>query len=132
MSNLDEKAVKKITVNGAGIILDAAKRKAVPMTVKNALGFVRKNDAKYPTVSLIGIIGGNSVGTSTITAPALAVIEEFGTVERTRKDGSSTGYIKARPFMRPALDENKDKVNEIIVDGLERIILKQGKKNKLI
>lgn len=123
---LDDKEVKKVVLNAADPILNAAKRKCKSTTVRAALGYITKNDAKYPTTALFGVRSG--YGTKTFTAPALAVVEEFGTVERIKKDGSSTGYIKPRPFMRPALDENRSKSAEILKAGLINLIEQKTKK----
>lgn len=132
MKQLPEKEIKALTRRGAGMVLTSAKSKCKNIHVKNALGFVTKNDAKFPMVTLIGVLGGNSKGSKTMTAPALAVIEEFGTAERIKSNGASTGVYLARPFMRPAIDENKDKIQDLLTKSLEVIILKQAKKNKLI
>jgi hypothetical protein len=61
----------------------------------------------------------------------MAVIEEFGTAVRVRKDGSTTGYVAARPFMRPAVDSNRERVTKIIKEGITDKIEKQAKTNKL-
>ena len=132
MKQLPPKEVSKLVKGGAGVILGAAKRNCQSQTVRDSLGFVTKNDSKFPYTALIGVIGGNKVGTKTITAPALAVINEFGTSERFKDNGASTGYFRPRPFMRPALDTNKDKVRSTITVGLEKIIQQQAKKNNLI
>jgi hypothetical protein len=39
-----------------------------------------------------------------------AVLEEFGTTQRHWKSGKSTGSTRARPFMRPAWEQGKDRV----------------------
>ena len=36
-----------------------------------------------------------------------AHLVEFGTAPRTTKSGASRGSMPARPFMRPAVDENR-------------------------
>ena len=131
MSKIDTKEVKKLTNQGAGIILASAKQKCTSLTVRKALGFVTKNDNKYPTTTLIGLrpeYAGNLNGGKTLTVPAHAAILEYGTTERFKKDGSSTGYVAPKKFMRPALDENKDKVTAVIKDGLIELINKQYNK----
>jgi HK97 gp10 family phage protein len=131
MKSLPDKEVKKVSDKGAGIILATAKQLAPNMTIKNALGFIRKKDAQYPRTALIGIMA-TAPGTETFTAPALAAVFEFGTAERHKRSGASTGAILPRPFFRPAIDQNRDKVKAIIKNGLLEIIKKQSKNNKLI
>lgn len=123
---LEDKEVKKIVLKAANPILASAKRKCTSQTVKTALGYITKNDARYPTTALIGVRSG--YGTKTFSAPALAVVLEFGTTERFKKDGSSTGFIKPKQFMRPAVDENLSKSTEILQEGLIELIQKKSKK----
>jgi HK97 gp10 family phage protein len=129
MKNVDEKQVKKLTLQGAGLILASAKSFCKNNTVREALGYITKNDARFPRITLIGVRSG--YGTATFTAPALAVIEEYGTAERFKNNGSSTGYVNPRPFMRPAIDQNKDKVKAVLIDGMIKIVEQQANKNNL-
>jgi hypothetical protein len=134
MGTLPIKDVKALTVAGASTILVSAKRKCTSSTVRNALGFITKNDSKYPTTTLIGIrneFKGNKGGSKTLTVPAHAAILEYGTTERITKDGSSRGAVLPRPFWRNSIDENKDKIFNQIKSGLMDIIDKQATKNKI-
>jgi hypothetical protein len=133
MKDIDKKEVKKLTLQGAELILASAKRKCTSTNVRNALGFITKNDAKYPYTTLIGLkpeFRGNANGAKNLTIPALAVILEYGTVERITKDGSSRGISPAKPYLRPAIDENRSKVIGLIQNGLIAIVEKQA--NKII
>jgi hypothetical protein len=134
MSELDQKEVTRVIYKGAKTIRDAARAnvRVHSETVAQAYDFITKKDSTYPTTKLIGIKGGNTLGTKTITAPALASILEFGSVERFKKDGSSTGFVKPSPWLRPAIDTNAQSVMGGIKEGLLQIIEKQAIKNKLI
>ena len=58
---------------------------------------------------------------------------QYGTVSRIQeKTGRYTGIIEARPFMRPALDQNAGKVTDGIINGVDKILSKLAKKNNLI
>ena len=134
MSEIDQKEVTKVLRKGAKVIRDAARANVRPYseTVANAYDFITKKDSSFPMTKLIGIKGGNKLGTKTITAPALASILEFGSVERFKKDGASTGFVKPKPWLRPAVDTNAQTVTDGIKEGLLQIINKQAQKNKLI
>ena len=47
---------------------------------------------------------------------------EYGTGPRKQKDGTSTGSMPAHPFMRPAYEETKDQIVEIIKEECGAII----------
>jgi hypothetical protein len=62
----------------------------------------------------------------------LGPMYEFGTVARIQeKTGRYTGIIEARPFMRPALDQNAGRVTDGIISGVDKILAKLAKKNNL-
>ena len=127
--DLDKKAVKKILIRAASPMLSAAKQKSHSKTVARSLGWITKNDNKYPMTVLMGVRSG--FGTETMTAAALASIQEFGSVLRFKEDGSKTGFVKPQQFMRPAFDENKGHIKETIIEGLTELIDKQAKKNNI-
>jgi len=47
---------------------------------------------------------------------------EYGTGPRKQKDGGSTGSMPAQPFMRPAYEETKDQITQIIKDEVAAVI----------
>ena len=47
---------------------------------------------------------------------------EYGTGPRRQKDGTSTGSMPAQPFMRPAYEETKEQIVEIIKQECGAII----------
>jgi hypothetical protein len=62
----------------------------------------------------------------------LGVMWEYGTAPRIQSNGRYTGSLAPRPFMRPALDQNKNKVTEGIIKGVDKILRDLAKKNNLI
>jgi HK97 gp10 family phage protein len=53
-----------------------------------------------------------------------AHLEEFGTGPRKHKSGKSTGIMRARPFMRPAWDQTREQVLDLLRADLAREIEK--------
>ena len=47
---------------------------------------------------------------------------EYGTGPRTQKDGTSTGSMPAQPYMRPAYEETKEQIAQIIQDEVAAVI----------
>ena len=47
---------------------------------------------------------------------------EYGTAPRQKADGTSTGTMPARPFVRPAYDETAEQVSQIIQDEVAAIV----------
>jgi HK97 gp10 family phage protein len=104
-------------------IIDTAKSLA-PMgngDIRNSIGFVSKNDARYKYTVLI--------------APRVemenaykAIWIEFGTSPRFTKKGAYRGEVQARPFMRPAFDMHKTKIAENINENIRKNIVELAKK----
>lgn len=91
-----------------------------------SIGFITGKDKDNKTKVLIGLrkeYYNNYMGP----------MFEYGTVARIQeKTGRYTGIIEARPFMRPALDQNAGKVTDGIINGVDKILAKLAKKNNLI
>lgn len=91
-----------------------------------SIGFITGKDKDNKTKVLIGL-------RKEYYNNYLGVMFEYGTVGRIQeKTGRYTGIIEARPFMRPALDQNAGKVTDGIINGVDKIISKLAKKNNLI
>lgn len=91
-----------------------------------SIGFITGKDKDNKTKVLIGL-------RKEYYNNYLGVMFEFGTVGRIQqKTGRYTGIIEARPFMRPALDQNAGKVTDGIINGVDKILAKLAKKNNLI
>jgi HK97 gp10 family phage protein len=91
-----------------------------------SIGFITGKDKDNKTKVLIGL-------RKEYYNNYLGVMFEYGTVARIQQDtGRYTGIIEARPFMRPALDQNSGKVTDGIINGVDKIISKLAKKNNLI
>ena len=86
----------------------ASARARVPVSsglLRSQIGFIDRNNARYPTKSLIGV-NYRGEGKKRGTSAYYAHIVEYGGkfINRT-----------ARPFMKPALDMHKDKVAQNII-----------------
>ena len=91
-----------------------------------SIGFITGKDKDNKTKVLIGL-------RKEYQNNYLGPMFEFGTVGRIQeKTGRYTGIIEARPFMRPALDQNAGKVTDGIINGVDKILAKLAKKNNLI
>jgi len=91
-----------------------------------SIGFITGKDKDNKTKVLIGL-------RKEYYNNYLGVMFEYGTVSRIQQNtGRYTGIIQARPFMRPALDQNAGKVTDGIINGVDKILSKLAKKNNLI
>jgi len=91
-----------------------------------SIGFITGKDKDNKTKVLIGL-------RKEYYNNYLGVMFEYGTVSRIQQStGRYTGIIQARPFMRPALDQNAGKVTDGIINGEDKILSKLAKKNNLI
>lgn len=111
---LDHHKIKEIIRYESTRIINDARAKAPTQDIKNAIGFIEKNEDKFPTTVLIGprYYSGYK--------GQLAHTFEYGTAPRYTERGYYRGFITARPFMRPAFDTNQSKV----VTNISRKILK--------
>jgi HK97 gp10 family phage protein len=110
-------------------IIDTAKSLAPVKTgnMRDSIGFITKMDKDNRERVLIGL-------SNNYYNHYLGVMFEYGTAERFQTNGRHTGVISksAHPFMRPALDQNKNKVTEGIIKGVDKILADLAKKNNLI
>ena len=126
--DLESKEMQDMLKREAQPIIDTARRLAPSDTgnLRQSIQFITRMDKQNRTKVLIGPHGDwyNHY---------LGVMFEYGTVERIQqKTGRYTGIIEARPFMRPALDQNAGKVTDGIINGVDKILSKLAKKNNLI
>lgn len=153
LKTLPSKDIKAVTVKAANVVISSARSKCPSKSLKPKIGLITRNDNKYPNVSLVGIANGKE-GNKTITYAALASIIEYGAAERlprsTKKRSQDYRKVKIggrwvtmsysnpfkaitpRPFFRPAIDESEGRVKSIIKEGLQKAILNQTKKTKII
>jgi len=104
------------------IVNDAKARASFSKNIQNSIGLATVGAEKYPSFVLIR---------PKYPQGSLAHIFENGTAPRFTKDGNSRGQITARPFMRPALDSNKQAVQDRLKNLVIRLIEKEAKKNNL-
>jgi HK97 gp10 family phage protein len=111
----------------AQCVIDTAKNLAPAETgnLRQSIRFITKLDKQNRERVLIGLDGN-------YYNHYLGVIFEYGTAPRIQLNGRYTGSLEPRPFMRPALDQNKNKVIENIIKGVDGILRDLAKKNKLI
>jgi HK97 gp10 family phage protein len=109
---ITDQEVKKIVRDEARAIINSAQSKAPSQDIKESIGFIERNENKFTKTVLIGprYYGGYR--------GQLSHTFEYGTAERFTKDGQARGFIVARPFMRPALDQHK---TNIVTNVPERI-----------
>jgi HK97 gp10 family phage protein len=109
---ITDKEVKNIVRDEARAIINTAQSKAPSQDIKESIGFIERNENKFTKTVLIGprYYGGYR--------GQLSHTFEYGTAERFTKDGQARGFIVARPFMRPALDQHK---TNIVTNVPERI-----------
>ena len=72
--------------------------------LKNSLGIKKESSRKYKSVYKVGPMAKDAY---------YGVFVEYGV---------ESLHIGERPFLRPALDKNKDAVERIVQEGLEKVI----------
>lgn len=92
--------------------------------LRESIGFITSKDDKFKSTVLIGT-------RRNYYNHYLGVMYEFGTAPRIQKNGRYTGSIEPRPFMRPALDKNRESIVNGIFSGVSKIVSKLAKKYKL-
>ena len=114
-ASLADGRVREMMKQEARIIATTAKANARPLstTVAHSIGFIEKKN--YPYNILIGpkYPQGN-----------LAHFFEYGTAPRYTADGNYRGAMEAKPFMRPAIDNNIGNVKRKILIRLQQIVRK--------
>jgi len=129
MGKLDLKPIKSNLRKEGQKIIDTAKSRCQNTNVREAIGFITKNESRYPAGVLIGI--QSFKGSSGLTNPAMASLMEFGSTPRYTKDFQWRGQVAARPFMRPAYDQHKNSIKKNVENHLIDLIQKEGKKLNL-
>lgn len=107
---------------------DPAKRKSGSVTIKESIRIrkLRGNELRKQ-----GVVAGAIVGSSNPKAHLV----EYGTDNRVRRTKSGkkarTGRVTAKPFMRPAYEQNKEQVAQIarveLAKAIERRVKRIGK-----
>ena len=122
---LDSPDLQRMLKAQAMPIINSAKNLAPKDSgdLAKSIGFITGKDKDNKTKVLIGL-------RKEYYNNYLGVMFEYGTVARIQQDtGRYTGIIEARPFMRPALDQNAGKVTDGIINGVDKILAKLAKKN---
>ncbi len=126
-ANIKGKELQQIMRNqGQKVINDA--RSLVPVNtgdLRDSIGFITGKDEKNQDKVLIGL-------RKQFYNHYLGVMYEYGTEPRIQdKTGRYTGVIEPRPFMRPALDKNKQSIVTGVQQGITKLVLSLAKKYKL-
>lgn len=105
------------------IIIDTAKSKVPVDTgdLRDSIGFIKSKDSAHKSKVLIGL-------QKSYYNHYLGVMFEFGTEPRMVKSGAYRGIITPRPFMRPAVDQNREKVINGVKNSLLTTIAEVAKK----
>lgn len=109
-------AVGKIIKSISAPMVTEVRANAPNETLRNAYGFITRNDNKYPNTILIGPNYGVDGGGQ------LSHIFEYGTAMRKTKDGENRGFIKAVPYIRPAFDKYKAQIVTAIGEKITKIV----------
>jgi hypothetical protein len=113
--SLADGRVRKMMKEESKVVVSNAKAnaRASSTTIANSIGFIEKKS--YPFNILIGpeYPQGN-----------LAHLFEYGTDPRSNANGQNRGRIIAKPFMRPAIDNNIGNVKLKILIRLQEIVRK--------
>jgi HK97 gp10 family phage protein len=110
----DDAAIGKIVRSAAKPIIAAA-RARVPVDsglLRKQIGFITRQDAKYPTTALIGV-NYNFQGSKRGNSAWYAHIVEYG---------GKTINRAPHPFMRPAFKLNEDRARKHIKAGVLKLL----------
>ena len=122
------------------IVWDAARANVIKnKSVKSGvlLGSLKINEAKISKHNRMIVTGTVGLGNETDYVSEngkkgnYAVQVELGHVQRARLVGGGSefiGIVGEKPFMRPAADENKERVVNVIINGLNKAIGELGDK----
>ena len=113
--SLADGRVREMMKEEAKVIVSNARAnaRASSTTVANSIGFIEKKN--YPYNILIG---------AKYPQGNLAHFFEYGTAPRQNADGHNRGRMIAKPFMRPAIDNNIASVKLKILVRLQQIVRK--------
>ena len=93
--------------------------------MRDSIGFITAKDTKFKNTVLIGL-------RKNYYNHYLGVMFEFGTEPRIKKStGRYTGELIPKPFMRPALDKNRQAIVNGIKKGLTEKVSKLAEKYNL-
>jgi HK97 gp10 family phage protein len=93
--------------------------------MRDSIGFITSKDSKFKNTVLIGL-------RKNYYNHYLGVMFEFGTEARIQKStGRYTGELIPKPFMRPALDKNRQAIVNGIKKGLTEKVSKLAEKYNL-
>lgn len=125
-ASIEGKELQNVMRNEGRKVITTAKAMAPVDSgdLRDSIGFITSKDDKYKSTVLIGT-------RRNYYNHYLGVMYEFGTAPRIQKNGRYTGTIEPRPFMRPALDKNKQSIVNGIFNGVSKIVTKLAKKYKL-
>jgi HK97 gp10 family phage protein len=118
--SLPNEKVEPILMEGVKIVADAARANAPRGPTGNL-----KKGVKTKFLKQIGAYPRSAAAVS--NAPHDHWFE-YGTAPRTQKTtGDSTGAMPARPFFRPAVDANKGRVQDLIINKLWALVSQKWK-----
>lgn len=93
--------------------------------LRDSIGYITSKDGQNLDKVLIG-------ARKNFYNSYLAPMIEHGTEPRIVKSGAYRGMLKPKPFLRPALDLNKNAVVNGVNSGISKLVTNLAKKNKLI
>lgn len=122
--NIETEALQNRIKQEAQVIIDSAKSK-VPVNTGNlrdSIGFITDKDSKYRSKVLIGL-------RQEYYNYYLGIFFEYATEPRITQNGAYRGVLTPRPFMRPALDQNREKVSNGVVKSVLTTVREVAKKH---
>lgn len=122
LSNKAQRAVMRKALTQTGAVVLKAARAKVPVKT----GALKKSIKQSVSVKE----GGESCVRIFVTKPHGHLIE-FGHLIKGTKGGPSFGFVAARPFMRPAIDESHEAIIARFAEAMNEQIQKQTAKAKL-
>lgn len=122
-ANIETEKLQNRIKRESQVVIDTAKAH-VPVdtgNLRDSIGFITDKDSKYRSRVLIGL-------RQEFYNYYLGLFFEFNTEPRISNNGAYRGVLKPRPFMRPALDQNREKVTNGVMNAVLVTVREEAKK----
>lgn len=128
--------IAKALVKG-GRLVQSATVKSIQKKEGSGRNVIRKHKGQkaYSHIASLEGQAPNSDTGELVRGIQMEVKEDdvFVGVEKSQDDkalglefGTADGRLKPRPFLHPALEKNRDKINKLVLDAIQKEVLKNG------
>lgn len=116
--SLPNEKTEPIMMEGAKIVAAAAKANAAQVTKRKTGNLLKGINTKF-----LRQISNYPRSTAAVSNAPHDHLVEYGTAPRRQKNGRYTGSMPAHPFFRPAVDTNKGRIQNQIIEKFWGLIM---------